>query len=133
MHCRLALRHLHALADGTVEEQVQCRVQLQHRSTISWARLIERLTVEPVSKSPVGVSPFLFRYPNDPAAVKYLDTPPAIARPSLFRSEIAAGLLHQDLTPLSHSRRTLARRRPHLHRGVCVCVCVCVFVCVNVD
>ena len=60
--------------------------------------------------------------------------PPAIARPSLLRSEIAAGILHRELTPLTHSSRPLARRRPHLHRGVCVCVCVCVcvFVCVCV-
>ena len=106
-------------------EQVECRVQLQHRSTISWARRLGQLTVETIPKPPVGVSPFLFCPPDGPAAVEYIDTPPAIARLSLLRLEIAAGLSHQDITPLAHSRHPLARRRPHLQRGVCVCVCVC--------
>ena len=83
------------ISDRAKIEQVECRVKLQHRSTISWARLIGRLTVEPVPNSPVGLSPFLFFPPHIPAAVEYLDTPPAIARPSLLRSEIVAGLLHR--------------------------------------
>ena len=120
MHCRPTLRHLHAQADGPVVEQVGCWVQLQHRSTISRARLIEQLTVELAPNSPVGVSPFLFCPLVGPAAVNNLDTPPAIARPYLLLSEIAAGLLHRQLTPLAHSHGPLARRRPRLHRGVCV-------------
>ena len=107
-------------------------MQLQHRSSISRARRLERLTVELVPKPPIGVSPFLFCPPDDPAAVDNLNTPPAIARPSLLRSEIAAGLLHRELTPHAHSRRPLVFRRPHLHSGVCVCVYVCVCVCVCV-
>ena len=58
--------------------------------------------------------------------------PPAIARTSLIRLEIAAGLSYRELTPLGHSRLSLARQRPHIHRGVCVCVCVCVRACVCV-
>ena len=46
--------------------------------------------------------------------------------------EIAARISHRDLTPIAHRRRTLARRRPHLHCGVCVCVYVCVYICVCV-
>ena len=107
-------------------------MKLQHRSTISWAYRLERLTVELVPKFPVGVSPFLFHPPDGPAAVDNLDTPPDLARPSLLRSEIAAGILHREPTPLAHIRRPLARRRPHLHRGEYVCVCVCVYVCVCV-
>ena len=76
-----------------------------------------------------------FRPPNGPAAAEYLDTPPAIARPSLLRLEIAAGLSHRELTPLTESRRPLARRRPHRQYTV-VCVCVrayeCVYVCMFV-
>ena len=124
VHCLPAFRHSHARADGPVVEQVECRVQLQHRSTISQDRQLERLTVELVPISPVGVSPFLFCFPDGPAAVDNLDTPPAIARPSLLRSEITAGLSHQELTSLTHSRHPSAHRRPHFHRGVCVCVCV---------
>ena len=97
-------------------------VQLQHCLTISRDRWLGRITVENIP--PVGVSPFFFRPPDGPAAVANRNTPPAIARPSLLQSEIAAGLLHQELTPLAHSRHPLVRRRPHLHRGVCVCVCV---------
>ena len=115
MHCLPALRHLHDRADGPVVEQIKCRVQLQHLSTISRAHRLERLTVELVPNSPVGGLD----------AVDNLNTPPAIAWRSLIRSDIIAGLLHQDLTPLAHSRHPLALRRPHLHRGVCVCVCVC--------
>ena len=33
MHCRPTFRHSHALPDGPVVEQVERRVQLQHRST----------------------------------------------------------------------------------------------------
>ena len=106
-------------------------MQLQHRSTISRARLLEQLTVEPVPNSPVGVSPFLFRPPDGPAAVEYLNTPPAIAQPFLIRSEIAAGILHRELTPLAHSRHPLARRKQHLHCGLCVCACVCLCVTYN--
>ena len=75
------------------------------------------------------ISPFLFCTPDGPTAVNDLDMPPAIARPSLLRSDIAAGLLHRELTPFAHSRRFLACRRPQLHCGLCVCVCVCVCVC----
>ena len=46
VQCRPALRHSHALAYGPVVEQVECRVQLQHGSTISRARRLDRLTVE---------------------------------------------------------------------------------------
>ena len=105
-------------------EQVKCRVQLQHLSTISWDRRLERLIVELVPNSHVGVSPFLFCPPDSPAAVEYLYMPPAIAQLYLLRSEMAAGLSHRELTPLAHIRRPLARQRPHFHRGVCVCVCV---------
>ena len=101
-------------------EQVECWVQLHHCSTSSRNRLlVGRLTIEPVPNSPLGVSPFRFCPPDGPAAVKYLNMPPAIARPSLLRSEIAAGFSHQELASLAHSRRPLARRRPHLHCGVC--------------
>ena len=89
-------------------KQVECQVQLQHRSTISQALLLEQITVELVPKSPVEVSPFLFCPPDGPAAVEYLDTPPAIARPSLLRSQIAEGLSHRELTLLACSRRPLA-------------------------
>ena len=44
-----------------------------------------------------------FCSPDSPAAVEYLDMPPAIARPSLLRSEIAVGILHRELTLLAHS------------------------------
>ena len=101
-------------------------MQLQHHLTISQACLLEQLTVELVPNSPVEVSPFIFCPPDGPAAVEYLDMPIAITWPSLLQSEIAEGFLHRELIPLAHSRRPLARRRPHLHRGVCVCVCVCV-------
>ena len=115
-------------------EQVKCKVQLQRCSTISQACRIEQITVELVPNSPVGVSPFLFCPPDGLAAVAYRDTPPAIAWPSLLRSEIAAGLLHRELTPLTHSRRPLARQRPHLHYtvayvGGCVYIYMCVCVC----
>ena len=132
VHCRPALRHSHARADVPMLEQFECRVQMQHHSTNSWARLLEQLTVELVPTSPVGVSPFLFSPPDGPSAVEYLNMPPAIARPSLLRSEIVAGIFHRDLTLLAHSRRPLAHWRPHLHRGVCVCLCLCVCVCVCV-
>ena len=83
------------------------------------------------TKPPVGVSPFLFCPPDGPAAVANCDTLPAIAWPYLLQSVITAGLLYQELTPLAHSRCPLARRRPHLNRGVRVCVCVYVCVCVT--
>ena len=127
MHCWPALRHSHACADRPVVEQVECQVQLQHRSTICRARLLEQLTVEPVPNSPVGISPFLFCPPDGPAAVKYLNTPPAIARPSLLRSYIAAELSHREITPLTHSRRPFGAPEATLALWcVCVCVCVCV-------
>ena len=65
-------------------EQVEFQVQLQHRLTIFWASRLERLTVELVPNSPVGVSPLLFLPPDGLAAVNNLDTPQAIARPSLL-------------------------------------------------
>ena len=127
VHYRPAVRHSHARADGPTVKQVECQVQLQHRLTSYCTHLlVGKLNVEPVPNSPVGVSPFLFRSPNGPAAVEYLDTPPAISWPSLIQLEITAGLLHRELTLLAHSRRPLARQRPHLHRGLCVCVCMCV-------
>ena len=46
------------------------------------------------TKPPIGVYPFLFCPLDDPVTVKYLDMPPAIARPSLIRSEITAVLSH---------------------------------------
>ena len=76
--------------------------------------MIERLTIEPVPNSPVGVSPFLFCPPVGLAAVKYLDIPPAIAQPSLLRSEISAGLLHQELTPLAPGAHTACTQPPSL-------------------
>ena len=127
VHCRPAVRHSQAQADGNAVDQVECWVQLQHRSTSFWTRLpVGQLTVEPVLNSPVGAYPLRFRPPDGPAAVKYLGTLPSIARPYLLRLEIAAGLSHRELTLLTHNRRPLTCRRPHLHRGVCVCVCVCV-------
>ena len=107
-------------------------MQLQHRSTVYRACRLGRLTLETIPTPPVGVSPLLFRPPDGPAAIDYRDTPPAIAQPSLLRLEIAAGILHRELTPLAHSRRSLARRRPQLYCGVCIYVCVCVCVCVRV-
>ena len=69
VHCWPALRHSHALADGPVVEQVECRVQLQHLLNSSHTRLlVGRLTVEPIPNPSVGVSPFLFCPPNGPAA-----------------------------------------------------------------
>ena len=50
---------------------------------------------------------------------------PAIARPSLFRSETAERISHWELTPLKHSRHPLARQIPHRHYTM---VCVCVYV-----
>ena len=85
MHFQPALRHSHARADGPMVEQVECWVQLQHHSTISWARLLELLTIKPVPNSPVGVSSFLFLPPDGLAAVEYLDTPPAIDWPYLLQ------------------------------------------------
>ena len=84
MHCLPAFLHLQALADWPVVEQVECRVQLQHRLTISWARWLGQLTVETIPKPPVGVSPFCFRPPDGLAAVANRNTLPAIARPSLL-------------------------------------------------
>ena len=104
-------------------EQVECRVQLQHLSTSSQTRLLEQLTVEPILNILIGVYPFLFCPPDGPAAIKYIDTPPDIARPYPLQLEIVAGLSHQELTPLAHTRRPLARWRPHLHRVACVRVC----------
>ena len=69
VHCCPTLRHSHALLDGPVVEQVDFRVQLQHRLTISWARWIEQLTVELLPNSPAGVSPFLFCPRNGPVIV----------------------------------------------------------------
>ena len=66
-----------------------------------------------ITKLPVGVPPFRFCTPNGPAAVADRNTPPAIARPSLLPSEIAGGLLHQELTPIAHSLRPLSLRRLH--------------------
>ena len=80
-----------------VVEQVECRVQLQHRLTSSRTRLLGRLTVELVTNSSVGVSPLLFCPPDGPAAIEYLDTLPAKARPYLLRLEIAWGLSHREL------------------------------------
>ena len=51
-------------------DQVEFQVKLQHRLNIYRARLLERLTVELVPYSPVGVSPFLFRPLDGPATVK---------------------------------------------------------------
>ena len=113
-------------------------MQLQHLSTVSWACWLGRPTVETIPNPSLGVSPFLFHPPDSPAAVADRNTPPDIARLSLLRSDISAGLSHRELTPLTHSRLPLALWRPHLHRGVCfyiymcVCVCVCVCMCVCV-
>ena len=52
MHYRPAFLHSHALADGPVVEQIKCLVQLQQRSTVSWARLLGRLTVETIPNPP---------------------------------------------------------------------------------
>ena len=78
------------------------------------------------TKPPVGVFPFRFCLLDEPATGGLPDTPQAVARPSLLRSEIALGLSHQHLTPIAHSHHTLALRRPHRHYSV-----VCVFVCVT--
>ena len=116
MYCRPAFQHLHSLANGPLVEQVECRVQLQHRSTVSQTRLLDGgLTVEHIPNSSVRVSSFRFCPPDEPAAVKQPDTLSAIARPSLLRSEVSAGTYRWDLTLLAHSRRPLARRRPHRH------------------
>ena len=126
MHCRPALRNLHAQADGPVAEQVECQVQLQHCSTSLWTCLLDgRLTVEYIPNPPVGVSPFRFHPPDEPTAVKSPDTPLSIDWLSLIQSEIVAGLSYWKLTPLVHSCRPLACRRPYLHYTI-LCVCVCV-------
>ena len=124
VHCRPALQHSHALGGRPIVEQVECQVQLQHRSTGSRNRLIDgQLTVEPISTPPIGVSPFRFRHTDDPAAVRYPNTPLSIAHPSLLRLEVAVGLSHWDLTPLTHLCSPLAcRRQQHNYTGVCVCV-----------
>ena len=101
MHCRSALRHLHARADGPMVEQVECQVQLQHRSTISRAHLLERIIVEPVPKSPVGVSPFLFRPPNP---LGPLAPPLALLSPAP-----AANIAHKDEDVVNRMGRLLAR------------------------
>ena len=128
MHCHPALRHLHDRADGPNAEQIECQVQLHHRLTIARARRLDRLTVELLPNSPVGVSPLLFRPPDGPAAVNNLDTPPDIAQPSMLRSEIAAGISHWEITPPAHSCSPLELRRPHVHCVVYVCVCICVYI-----
>ena len=103
MHFLPAFLQSHALAYGPVVELAKCRVQLQHRSTVSRARLLGQLTVETLPNPPVGVSPFRFRPPDGPAAIAARDMPPAIAWPSLLRLEIAVGLSHRELTPLTHT------------------------------
>ena len=103
MPCCLELQHSHSQAYGPVAEQVDCRVQLQHRSTSSWTRLlVGRLTVEPKPNPSIGVSPFLFCLPNDPDAIGYTDTTPAIARPYLLISDISA----ESLNGSSHRSHT---------------------------
>ena len=62
------------------------------------------------TKPPIGVSPFLFCPLDGRAAVADCNTPSAIARPSLLRSEIAAGLSHRELT----------HTHTHTHHGVSV-------------
>ena len=64
VHCRPALRNLHALADGPVVEHFECLVQLQHRSTVSWTRLLDgKITVEPITNHPYEFLPSSFALP----------------------------------------------------------------------
>ena len=49
MHVQPAFRHLHALADGSMVEQVESQVQLQHHLTGLQTRVLDGLlTVEPI-------------------------------------------------------------------------------------
>ena len=90
-----------------------------HRLTyLSTRRTIYSITY---TNPAIGASLLLFRPPDDPAFFIYPDTSPAIARTSLLQLEIAAGISHQELTPISHSRHPLARRKPHCHYTM-VCV-----------
>ena len=60
-------------------EQVDCQVQLQHRSAGSFIRLLfGRLTVEPIPNPYLGVSSFLFCPPDGPAAVGHSSAVPAL-------------------------------------------------------
>ena len=71
VHCRPALRHLHALTDGPVVKKFECQEQLQHHLTgLRTCLLDRRLTVEPIPNPSVGVSPFLFCPPDDPATAR---------------------------------------------------------------
>ena len=45
MHCLPTFLHSHTLAYGPMEEQVECRVQLKHCSTVSWDRRLRLLAV----------------------------------------------------------------------------------------
>ena len=60
MHCQSAFLHLQGLANGPVVEQVKCRVQLQHRSTVSQAHRLRRLTVETIPNPPYEFLPSVF-------------------------------------------------------------------------
>ena len=58
MHCRPALRYLHAQADGPVLEHVECHVQLQHHLIGLQTHLLDgQLTIEYIPNLPIGVSP----------------------------------------------------------------------------
>ena len=71
MQYRPVLQNLHALTDRPVLEQVKYRVQLQHRLTSLRTRLTDgRLTVETIPNPPIGVSPFRFRSPDEPAVIR---------------------------------------------------------------
>ena len=97
-------------------EQVECRVQLQHRLTSSRTHLLGQITVEPIPNSPVGVFPLLFRPPDGPAAVQYLETPTDIDRTYLLGLEIAAGSALGDHTSRTHPPNT----HTHTHHSVIV-------------
>ena len=59
----------------------------------------------------MGVSPFRFCPPKDPAAVADCDTPPAIARQSLLQSEIAAGISHREAFFRGYSLQVMTQSR----------------------
>ena len=81
MYWNQAFRQLQAWLDGRSIEQVECRVQLQHRST--WQRACPSyLPVETLLEPPIGVLPFRFPLPDGWAAILDDAALPAIAQES---------------------------------------------------
>ena len=114
VHWLQEFQQLQDWLDGPSVEQVECQVQLQHRSTWQGACPAD-LPVELVLETPVGLLPFMFLPPDGWADVLDNNTLPAISQASQVRLEIRDPNLHWESTPAVPTHVPLLATLPHHH------------------